>query len=118
MPINKQEQERLKQYEEKKVDKKENKGIDVRQAINDKNPSVAPSGFNLGDSIPKKRDFDDSKASLLKETLGQMNGKINPISDGAGNKQGTIMDSDSDDDQDEDKKFFELFDLPENIEKN
>lgn len=47
-----------------------------------------------------------------------MNGKINPISDGAGNKQGTIMDSDSDDDQDEDKKFFELFDLPENIEKN
>jgi hypothetical protein len=40
----------------------------------------------LGDSIPKKKDFDDSKATLLKETLGQINGKINPISDGAGNK--------------------------------
>jgi hypothetical protein len=106
------------EYEEKKVDKKENKGIEVRQAIDVKKKIVNPSGFNLGDSIPKKRDFDDSKASLLKETLGQMNGKINPISDGAGNKQGTIMDSDSDDDQDEDKKFFELFDLPENIEKN
>jgi hypothetical protein len=30
LPINKEEQDRLKQYEEKKLDKKENKGIEVR----------------------------------------------------------------------------------------
>jgi hypothetical protein len=33
LPINKEEQDRLKQYEEKKSDKKENKVIEVREAI-------------------------------------------------------------------------------------
>jgi len=70
LPINKEEQDRLKQYEEKKVDKKENKGILVRQAIVEKiNSNLAATGFLQGDSGSKKKDFDDSKATLLKETL-------------------------------------------------
>lgn len=70
MPINKEEQDRLKQYEEKKVDKKENKGILVRPAIVEKiNSNLAATGFLLGDSVSKKKEFDDSKATLLKETL-------------------------------------------------
>ena len=70
LPINKEEQDRLKQYEEKKVDKKENKGILVRPAIVEKiNSNLAATGFLLGDSVSKKKEFDDSKATLLKETL-------------------------------------------------
>jgi hypothetical protein len=70
LPINKEEQDRLKQYEEKKVDKKENKGILVRPAIDEKiNSNLAATGFLLGDSVSKKKEFDDSKATLLKETL-------------------------------------------------
>lgn len=70
LPINKEEQDRLKQYEEKKVDKKENKGIIVRQAIVEKIISNGNGGgFMQGDSGSKKKDFDDSKATLLKETL-------------------------------------------------
>ena len=70
MPINKEEQDRLKQYEEKKVDKKENKGIIVRQAVVEKiNSNGASNGFLQGDSNSKKKDFDDSKAGLLKDAL-------------------------------------------------
>ena len=89
LPVNKEEQDRLKQYEEKKVDKKENKGIIVRQAIVEKiiTNGGPGSGFMQGDhGSSKKKDFDDSKATLLKETLSQVNGKIHPVSDGAGNK--------------------------------
>lgn len=89
LPINKEEQDRLKQYEDKKVDKKENKVIMVRQATVEKINANggAGSGFMLGDhGQSKKKDFDDSKATLLKETLSQVNGKIHPVSDGAGSK--------------------------------
>lgn len=41
MPVNFEELERLKQYEEKKVDKKENKIIEVRPAIVEK---IIPNG--------------------------------------------------------------------------
>lgn len=63
------------------------------------------STFNVAQGVEMKRkqDFDDSKAILLKDTLNQVNnGKIHPVSDGAGNKQGgganQNLYSDSDDD--------------------
>ena len=88
LPINKEEQDRLKQYEEPKVEKKENKEIKVRPVIDQKIISNGGLGltFMQGDNGSRKKDFDDSKATLLKETLRGAQGKIHPLSDGAGNK--------------------------------
>ena len=42
----------------------------MRQAIVEKiNSNGAPSGFLQGDSSSKKKEFDDSKAGLLKDAL-------------------------------------------------
>jgi hypothetical protein len=82
----------------------------VRHAIVEKIVGSGNGGFGStfnvaqGVEMKRKQDFDDSKATLLKDTLSQVNGgKIHPVSDGAGNKQGggganQNLYSDSDDD--------------------
>ena len=59
LPINKEEEERLKKYEEKKVDRKDNKGIEVRAAIVEKIASNGGGGFgstfNVAQGVELKR---------------------------------------------------------------
>lgn len=86
IPFNLVEQERLKQYEEKKSDKKENKGIIVKPGYVERNVGGEQNGHQ---PVKKKKEesnsnlADDSKTGILKDngpTLG--GGKVHPQPDG------------------------------------
>lgn len=81
IPFNMVEQERLKQYEEKKSDKKENKGIMVKPAFIERNVVSEQNGHH---PVKKKKEDsnmnlgNESKANLLKESGTTPNGKVHP----------------------------------------
>ena len=82
IPFNLVEQERLKQYEEKKNDKKDPKGIQVKPAYIERNQNGEQNGHH---PVKKKKEDstmnlgDESKANLLKESGMTPNGKVHPM---------------------------------------
>jgi hypothetical protein len=133
IPVNVAETERLKQYEEKPGDKREQKGIIVKPGYVERHPQNsngqggAEHNHHHHTQKKKKEELgvDESKVQLLKESSGNMAGKVHPSPEGlkasgsAGNPQllqPNMMHNKHNttteyQETDEDREFLDMIDL-------